>query len=242
MIKNKILVAALSLALFLSFGSFGTSYAYANYQVGDKVVVTVSKSPAYSTSSKSSKVVGYIYKGMVLTVLGQAGVALHVKSSFGKTGYIHADQVQAYQPSAPVKTTPPLSSAKGDQVVSAAMKYLGVPYKLGGDYNLDGTMAFDCSGFVKRAYADVGIQLPRTATQQWNATKQNRVSLSNAVKGDILFFDLNKNGYIDHDGLYIGNGKIIQASTANGGKVQITDLNKSTWWKSRILYVTRVVR
>lgn len=242
MIKNHFLVTVLSLALFLSFGFFGTSYAYENYQSGDRVIVTAVKTPAYATPSISTTVVGYAYRGMVLTVLGQSGASLKVKSSYGKIGYNHVNTVKKYGSTAPQTTQMPSSSDLGDRVVSAALKYLGVPYKLGGDYDLDGTYAFDCSGFVKRAYADVGVKLPRTATQQWNQTKGNQVTLDTAKKGDLVFFDLNQNGSIDHDGIYIGNHQVIHASTANGGKVQVTDLSKSAWWKSRVLYLTRVAQ
>ena len=100
------------------------------------------------------------------------------------------------------------ASASGNRAVSAAQQYLGVPYRWGGT---DPATGLACSGFTQRVYADLGIAIPRTSSQQ--ATAGSPVaSLDEARPGDLVFFD-NSSGRpgIDHVGLYIGDGKMIAA-------------------------------
>ena len=114
------------------------------------------------------------------------------------------------------------SSGSGleSQVVSAAQRYLGVPYAWGGT---DPSVGLDCSGLVQRVYADLGIDLPRTSSQQ--ATSGTAVaSLAEARPGDLVFFDHSSSRPgIDHVGIYIGNGKMIAAPQA-GQAVQVQDV------------------
>jgi len=100
------------------------------------------------------------------------------------------------------------ASGGGSAVVAAASKYLGVPYAWGGT---DPSTGLDCSGLVQRVYADLGIDLPRTSSQQ--ATSGRAVaSLAEAQPGDLVFFDYDSSrAGIDHVGIYIGNGQMIAA-------------------------------
>jgi soluble lytic murein transglycosylase-like protein len=101
----------------------------------------------------------------------------------------------------------------GDDVVTAAEKYLGVPYRFGGTNPESG---LDCSGFVQRAYADLGIQLPRVAKDQ--AKEGTAVpSLVAAEPGDLLAF----NSPVSHIGIYVGDNKMIVAPhTGDHVKIQ----------------------
>ena len=56
--------------------------------------------------------------------------------------------------------------ATGADVVDAAKKYLGTPYVFG---STDPDKGLDCSALVQRAYADLGIKLPRLSSQQAKA-------------------------------------------------------------------------
>jgi hypothetical protein len=91
----------------------------------------------------------------------------------------------------------------GAAVVTAAKKYLGVPYVFGGTNPATG---LDCSGLVQRAYKDLGISLPRVAADQARAGKPVD-GLANAKPGDLLAF----NRPVDHIAIYIGDGKMIAA-------------------------------
>ncbi|MEX5720714.1 NlpC/P60 family protein [Geodermatophilus maliterrae] len=122
--------------------------------------------------------------------------------------------------SATAATAAPGSSDLESQVVAAASKYLGVPYAWGGT---DPSVGLDCSGLVQRVFADLGIDLPRTSSQQ--ATAGTPVaSLDEARPGDLVLFDNSSSRPgIDHVGIYVGDGKMIAAPQA-GEKVKIQDV------------------
>jgi len=108
-------------------------------------------------------------------------------------------------------------------VINTAMKYLGVPYVWGAS----SPKGFDCSGLVKYCFAKVGISLPHSSRMQYNYG--THVSRSQLKPGDLVFFY----NPIHHVGIYIGNGKMINAT---GTHVQI-----GTVWKSSYHGATRLL-
>lgn len=122
--------------------------------------------------------------------------------------------------------TPPANgggSATGQQIASYACQFVGNPYVSGGTSLTNGA---DCSGFTYRVYADFGYSIPRTSYAQRNAGKA--VDYANAQPGDIIC-------YSGHVALYIGNGKIVHAST------QKTGIKISNAQYREILAVRRIV-
>ena len=103
----------------------------------------------------------------------------------------------------------------GDAAVTSAEKYLGVPYVFGGTNPATG---LDCSGLVQRAYADLGVKLPRIAADQAKMG-QAVPSLAQAQPGDLLAFGQP----VDHIAIYVGNGKMI-AAPHTGDKVKIENV------------------
>jgi N-acetylmuramoyl-L-alanine amidase len=85
---------------------------------------------------------------------------------------------------------------------------------------------FDCSGYVQYVFKQFGINLERVAADQ--AGQGTKVSKANLKPGDVVFFDTNgKNNYINHVGIYIGNGNFIHASSGSSKrKVVISDLSE----------------
>ncbi|WP_081737845.1 C40 family peptidase [Arthrobacter sp. H41] len=105
-------------------------------------------------------------------------------------------------------------SGAAAQVVEAAKKYQGVPYVWGGT---DPASGLDCSGFVQRAYADIGIELPRVTWDQMNSGIKVD-SLAEAQPGDLLF---SLSG--GHVSMYLGGNQAIDAPQP-GKTVAVRDL------------------
>ncbi|RZU34528.1 transglycosylase SLT domain-containing protein [Blastococcus saxobsidens] len=115
-------------------------------------------------------------------------------------------------------------TASESAVVSEAQKYSGVPYLWGGT---DPSKGLDCSGFTKLVYGNLGVELPRTSSQQATAGRAV-ASLDAARPGDLVFFDYSSDRPgIDHVGIYIGNGKMID-SPKPGDTVGVRNVGNPT--------------
>ena len=116
----------------------------------------------------------------------------------------------------------PSSGGQADRLISAARQYLGVPYLWGGT---DPTKGLDCSGFVQRAFKDIGIELPRVSADQARAGRPV-ASLAEARPGDLVAFDWSRERPgIDHIGIYIGDNKMIVAPR-RGDVVKIEEITR----------------
>lgn len=120
------------------------------------------------------------------------------------------------------------ADSKMDSVIS---KTIGVAYKTGGT----STAGFDCSGFTKYVFKNVGLTLPRTSKAQYSVG--TAVSKSNLRSGDLVFFNTLGNG-VSHVGIYVGNGKFAQSSSSRG--VTITSLSQA-YWANRYVGAKRVM-
>jgi peptidoglycan DL-endopeptidase CwlO len=120
--------------------------------------------------------------------------------------------------SSSVKVAVP-SSASGSSVVSIAMQYLGTPYVWAGS----SPSGFDCSGFVMYVYTKLGIHLPHSSRMQYPLGKA--VSRSQLQPGDLVFFY----NPIHHVGIYIGDGKMIDAA-GTGKDVRIDSVDRSSYY------------
>lgn len=98
-------------------------------------------------------------------------------------------------------------------VVSYALKYVGNKYRYGGSSLTKGT---DCSGFTMAVYKKFGYNLYHNAYQQLKDTKS--VKMKNIQPGDLIFYGSSKKS-CSHVALYIGNNKVVHASTESTGIV-----------------------
>ena len=124
----------------------------------------------------------------------------------------------------------PPTSKIGEAVVRAALQMRGVPYSWGGGgpggpskgiAQGANTVGFDCSGLVQYAFAKYGVTLPRVSYQQFRAGTP--VPLKSMRAGDLVFFRPGANGP-GHVGIFIGNGKFLQAPQT-GDVVKVSDLS-----------------
>ena len=130
---------------------------------------------------------------------------------------------------APPKHAAPKQSGRGARVAAVAQRYLGTPYRWGGESPRAG---FDCSGFVMYVFSRVGVSLPRVVSAQYRVGK--KVARSALRPGDIVFFD-----GLGHDGIYIGGGRFVH-SPSSGDVVKISSL-REPWYRSRWVGARRVV-
>jgi murein DD-endopeptidase len=115
------------------------------------------------------------------------------------------------------------------KAISVAKANLGVPYRWGG-LTPNG---FDCSGLVKYSYGKAGKVLPRTAAEMYY---QKGYRVSSLKEGDLMFFAPNKASRPSHVAIYIGGGKMIQASSSKGVSIAYTS---NSYWKPRFIGAKR---
>ena len=97
-----------------------------------------------------------------------------------------------------------------------AKKLLNIPYKFGGS----SILGIDCSAYVKKVYGLLGMDLPRTAREQFNegeAIDKEELSI-----GDLVFFRTYAS-FPSHVGIYLGNNLFIHASS-RGRKVKVDNM------------------
>ncbi len=115
-----------------------------------------------------------------------------------------------------VSETPNTSNgvnSKASKAFEFCKSKLGTPYLWGGT-----GPRYDCSGLMMKAYASVGISIPRTSKQQ--STYGKSVSKSNLQVGDLVFFG----SPVHHVGMYCGNNQYIH-SPKTGDVVKISSLS-----------------
>ena len=151
--------------------------------------------------SKRAKVLKTLKVGTAVTVYGTSGSWRKV-SVAGKTGYVPKQYVYVGT------KAPSLTGStyeKGQTVAEFAQRFVGNPYVWGGT---DLNRGADCSGFIGSIYRSFGYKLPRSSSELRSAGR--KVSYSQKQPGDIICY----NGHV---AMYIGNGKIVHASSRKTG-------------------------
>ena len=104
------------------------------------------------------------------------------------------------------KTVPPkMGSGTGSDIAQYACQFVGNPYVPGGTSLTNGA---DCSGFTQSVYRVYGYSLPRNSSSQRSAGRE--VSYEEAQPGDLIC-------YAGHVAIYLGNGRIVHASSVKTG-------------------------
>lgn len=131
------------------------------------------------------------------------------------------------KPSQPEKSHATISSVKrpapsGDMGAIAARtaeRFVGIPYRWGGDNVVEG---MDCSGFVRAVYNLCGINIPRTSSEQFKVG--DRVDKGELRDGDLVFFGSSADR-INHVGIYVGNGRFVHAPR-RGDEIKISAIDE----------------
>ena len=93
----------------------------------------------------------------------------------------------------------------GRSVADYALQFVGNPYVWGGTSLTSGA---DCSGFVQSVYRNFGVSIPRTSGEQAKYGKE--IAYQDMEPGDLIC-------YPGHVAMYIGDGRIVHASSAKAG-------------------------
>ena len=117
------------------------------------------------------------------------------------------------------KPTPtPKKDTRIDKFIAAANSKIGCEYVLGAK----GPNKFDCSGFVYWCLKQAGVGGTRLNAYGYSRKSGWKLieSLGGLKKGDILFFRSDANKNVNHTGIYVGGGTMIDASSGNGKVVK----------------------
>ena len=98
-----------------------------------------------------------------------------------------------------------------NKIVNFACQFVGNRYVWGGTSLTHGC---DCSGFTQSVLKNFGISVPRVSRDQ--ARTGSKVTSANMRPGDLIFY-ANRSGTINHVGMYIGNGQVVNAASTRSG-------------------------
>ncbi|MBA2723021.1 MAG: C40 family peptidase [Methylibium sp.] len=134
----------------------------------------------------------------------------------------------AFEPPLDSQQPAPQAGANpSSDVVIAAMSFLNVRYRRGGNSAEQG---FDCSGFTRHVFdTAAGLLLPRRSREQARAPGLESVKRDGLEPGDLVFFNTLRARY-SHVGIYVGEGRFIHAPRS-GAAVRIEDMGMAYWHK-----------
>ena len=178
---------------------------------------------ARSEPSTDSKIWTQISNNEKYPVLKQIDGWVEIELEEDSNAYVASDYVDVrYALPEAIKFSPLEEKANAaaslrTQIVNYALQFLGNPYVWGGTSLTKGA---DCSGFTLSVFGHFGISLPHYSGSQANMGKA--VKSSEMRPGDLVFY-ANSKGTINHVGIYIGNGQIVNAASRRSG------IKISTW-------------
>lgn len=199
----------------------------------------------HSQPDADSAVIGQLENGTAVTVLKKAE-EFYLVDCYDMTGYIARHQLRyrangecyvncrAYGKETVVTAQLPFTQASKlrHSIVDLAWTQLGTPYVYGGAR----PGGFDCSGFTSYLYAQHGISLHRTASQQLQDGVI--VARENLQVGDLVFFRVaGETTLASHVGIYAGEGRILHAAST-GIRYSILD---SSYYSENYLCARRIV-
>lgn len=116
---------------------------------------------------------------------------------------------------------------------TTAYGFLGTRYRFGGETR----SGIDCSSFVQKVFRELAVPLPRTAREQFEIGHE--VAPGDLQKGDLIFFRTYAS-YPSHVGIYLGNNRMIHASSRDR-RVVISPMNTS-YYRARFIGAKRMTK
>ena len=180
-------------------------------------------------SMTSNDTIGKANKGDVFQILEDMGggyakvsyndVEGYISIKDGDTSIDEMDSAEEAAASATKSIVQATASNKREEIANFAKTFVGGRYIYGGTNPYIGA---DCSGFVKYILANAaGVSLPRTSSEQ--STRGTTVASADQLQpGDLIFYGSGRS--VSHVAMYIGDGKIVHASSARTG-IKISNYN-----------------
>lgn len=157
---------------------------------------------------------------MVLASCGSGRKAVSAKSS---GAYTATEKIEGVKSDGHF-TAPSGISSHTHRLLDEANSWIGVPYRYGGTSR----RGVDCSGFVLLMYQRaLDIDLPRNSAMQQEYCRS--IERKKLREGDLIFFTSSQSKNISHVGIYIGNDRMVHASTSKG--VIVTSLSQPYYVK-----------
>jgi peptidoglycan DL-endopeptidase CwlO len=138
----------------------------------------------------------------------------------------------APEPAAPSGKATSDPSAIAYSITGTALDLRGKPYREGGS----DPSGFDCSGFVRYVYAQHGVIVPRTVSEQYRAGRA--IDAPAIEAGDLVFFTTVAPG-ATHVGIALGGGQFVHAPSG-AGQVRLERLS-APYWSTRFVGARRVL-
>lgn len=124
-----------------------------------------------------------------------------------------------------------MASTSDNQLEKVAFNYLSIPYRFGGSSR----RGIDCSSFVQQVFREMDVKLPRSAREQYRVGE--KVERDEMQKGDLLFFRTYAR-FPSHVGIYLGDGKMIHASSRSH-RVVVTSIDHP-YYRKRFIGAKRI--
>ena len=163
----------------------------------------------YASADEGSSKTGQVQRGQTYQVLGTDGSGWVKIQADGSEGYIRVSGNASLVEK--TRETVDQSAKKRRETVEYALQFVGGRYVYGGT---DPNTGVDCSGFTRYIMANAAsINLPHSSRGQSSYGRE--MTLDQMRPGDLLFYG--SGSRINHVAMYIGDGKIVHASTERTG-------------------------
>lgn len=157
----------------------------------------------------------------------------------------------------------PKMTASRRSIVDWGVRYVGYPYIWAGEWGFDSPSppafggqpgpGFDCSGiswWALRADDDVywdispprpyrGWSLPQRTSAEMSRMTKNRLAYAELRPGDLMFYDGDGDGTVDHVDVYVGNGWALDSSSSVGGVTLMWV--KTGWYRQHFVHGRRIL-
>lgn len=184
------------------------------------------RKPASGVGARAATVAGSTAVAALLATLPAAAPAAPVATPAASVVATPVVPLTAARPTAlTLNLQAAVAAAPAAARASAMQKALGKigsPYR----YGAAGPNAFDCSGLVNWAFRSTGKSLPRSSGAM--SRVGTPVSRSALQPGDLVFFYRP----VSHVGIYIGNGKVVHASSRKS-PVKVSDMGRMPFTTAR---------